>query len=101
MHNIFIVCSYDVVFTAGADVILTKFKDFNCRVVFSAEGFCWPDKTLAVSLFCLRVSKHMLPSLQLAALLCLWLTSVKRWKKCWLGGVTLKSSYGNGVSYCT
>ncbi len=41
--------SYDVVFTAGADAILKKFKDFNCRVVFSAEGFCWPDQTLAVS----------------------------------------------------
>ncbi len=41
--------SYDVVFTAGADVILERFMDFNCRVVFSAEGFCWPDQSLAVS----------------------------------------------------
>ena len=41
--------SYDVIFTAGADVILSKFKDFKSRVVFSAEGFCWPDKSLAVS----------------------------------------------------
>lgn len=41
--------SYDVVFTAGVDIILSRFKDFNCRVVFSAEGFCWPDETLAVS----------------------------------------------------
>ena len=38
-----------MVFTAGADVILHKFKDFKSRVVFSAEGFCWPDETLAVS----------------------------------------------------
>ena len=30
--------------------ILEKFHKFNARVVFSAEGFCWPDKTLAVSL---------------------------------------------------
>ena len=44
--------SYDVVFTAGADVILSKFKDFNSRVVFSAEGFCWPDQSLAVSRKC-------------------------------------------------
>lgn len=42
--------SYDVVFTAGADVILSKFLDFESRVVFSAEGFCWPDQSLAVSL---------------------------------------------------
>ena len=44
-------CSYDVIFTAGADVILKKFQDFKSRVVFSAEGFCWPDKSLAVSFF--------------------------------------------------
>lgn len=43
--------SYDVVFTAGADVILSKFLDFDSRVVFSAEGFCWPDQGLAVSLY--------------------------------------------------
>jgi hypothetical protein len=43
--------SFDVVFTAGADVILQRFLDFNSRVVFSAEGFCWPDQDLAVS-FC-------------------------------------------------
>ena len=31
-------------------MILSKFKDFKSQVVFSAEGFCWPDKSLAVSL---------------------------------------------------
>lgn len=46
---VFCCYSYDVVFTAGADTILSKFKDFNARVVFSAEGFCWPDSSLAVS----------------------------------------------------
>lgn len=40
--------SYDVIFTAGADTILSKFRDFEARVVFSAEGFCWPDQSLAV-----------------------------------------------------
>lgn len=35
--------SYDVVFTDGAEVILERFDKFDGRVVFSAEGFCWPD----------------------------------------------------------
>lgn len=33
---------------AGVDLILQRFKDFKSRVVFSAEGFCWPDQSLAV-----------------------------------------------------
>ncbi|XP_062612335.1 multifunctional procollagen lysine hydroxylase and glycosyltransferase LH3-like [Saccostrea cucullata] len=41
--------SYDVVLTAGKKEILEKFKKFNARVVFSAEGFCWPDPSLANS----------------------------------------------------
>ena len=40
--------SYDVVVTAGASEILEKFYKLDARVVFSAEGFCWPDKSLAV-----------------------------------------------------
>ncbi|XP_013392391.1 procollagen-lysine,2-oxoglutarate 5-dioxygenase 1 isoform X2 [Lingula anatina] len=38
--------SYDVIFTGGAQEILKMFKKFNARVVFSAEGFCWPDASL-------------------------------------------------------
>ncbi|XP_052759652.1 multifunctional procollagen lysine hydroxylase and glycosyltransferase LH3-like isoform X2 [Mya arenaria] len=38
--------SYDVVLTAGKDEIIEKFRKFDARVVFSAEGFCWPDKSL-------------------------------------------------------
>ncbi|XP_060580073.1 procollagen-lysine,2-oxoglutarate 5-dioxygenase-like, partial [Ruditapes philippinarum] len=41
--------SYDVVVTAGASEILEKFNKFDARVVFSAEGFCWPDRSLASS----------------------------------------------------
>ena len=33
----------------GAEDILQKFKDFDCRLVFSAESFCWPDVSLAVT----------------------------------------------------
>ncbi|PVD36874.1 hypothetical protein C0Q70_03864 [Pomacea canaliculata] len=38
--------SYDVVFTAGEDIIRDRFSKFEARVVFSAEGFCWPDSSL-------------------------------------------------------
>lgn len=41
--------SYDVIFTSGAADIIEKFKKLDARVVFSAEGFCWPDSSLAVS----------------------------------------------------
>ena len=47
----FVLCftrSYDVVFAAGADEILKKFLTFKAKVVISAEGFLWPDKTLLV-----------------------------------------------------
>ncbi|KAH3821107.1 procollagen-lysine,2-oxoglutarate 5-dioxygenase 1-like isoform X1 [Dreissena polymorpha] len=39
--------SYDVVLTSGSEDILEKFRKLDARVVFSAEGFCWPDKQLA------------------------------------------------------
>lgn len=39
--------SYDVIFTAGKSNILEKFDSLDARVVFGAEDFCWPDKTLA------------------------------------------------------
>ena len=41
--------SYDVIFTANAETILKKFLKFDANLVFSAEDFCWPDKSLAVS----------------------------------------------------
>ena len=42
-------CSYDVIFTAGEKDILQKFLNFDSNVVISAEDFCWPDRSLAVS----------------------------------------------------
>jgi len=39
--------SYDVLFNANQQQILEKFHQFEARVVFSAEGFCWPDDQLA------------------------------------------------------
>ena len=44
----FLFHSYDVVFAAGADEILKRFLAFKAKVVISAEGFLWPDKTLLV-----------------------------------------------------
>jgi hypothetical protein len=39
--------SYDVIIADGEDSIISKFRDFNAQIVFSAEGFCWPDRSLA------------------------------------------------------
>ncbi|RVE60945.1 hypothetical protein OJAV_G00185930 [Oryzias javanicus] len=39
--------SYDVVLAAGPEELLAKFSRLGHRVVFSAEGFCWPDQRLA------------------------------------------------------
>ena len=38
--------SYDVVFLAEPETILTEFYNMNANVVFGAENFCWPDKGL-------------------------------------------------------
>ena len=39
--------SYDVIVVDKADKILAKFREFDARIVFSAEGFCWPNTELA------------------------------------------------------
>ncbi|XP_042217899.1 procollagen-lysine,2-oxoglutarate 5-dioxygenase 2-like [Homarus americanus] len=46
-HDGFYLYSYDAIFTAGKEVILERFDNLDARVVFAAEDFCWPDKTLA------------------------------------------------------
>ncbi|KAG8180910.1 hypothetical protein JTE90_020138 [Oedothorax gibbosus] len=44
---IMFVDSYDVIFMAGPDEILKKFHKTKSKILFSAEGFCWPDASLA------------------------------------------------------
>lgn len=39
--------SYDVIVTGTKHTILEKFDSLDARVVFGAEDFCWPDKSLA------------------------------------------------------
>lgn len=39
--------SYDVIFLGSLDEIVDRFKLTDARVMFSAEGNCWPDKSLA------------------------------------------------------
>ncbi|XP_023948585.1 procollagen-lysine,2-oxoglutarate 5-dioxygenase isoform X1 [Bicyclus anynana] len=39
--------SYDVMYLAGLNVIVDKFKSMDARVLFAAEPFCWPDASLA------------------------------------------------------
>ncbi|KAL0970781.1 hypothetical protein UPYG_G00247320 [Umbra pygmaea] len=44
---ILFVDSYDVIMASGPEELLSKFSRLGHRVVFSAEGFCWPDQKLA------------------------------------------------------
>ncbi|XP_034233658.1 procollagen-lysine,2-oxoglutarate 5-dioxygenase isoform X2 [Thrips palmi] len=39
--------AFDVIILDSADRIIKQFRNFDARIVFSAEGFCWPDETLA------------------------------------------------------
>ncbi|RWS24177.1 Procollagen-lysine:2-oxoglutarate 5-dioxygenase 3-like protein, partial [Leptotrombidium deliense] len=41
--------SYDVVINSVKDEILKRFLETDAKVLFSAEGFCWPDKSLTSS----------------------------------------------------
>lgn len=43
---IMFVDAYDVILTTGPEKILEKFLDFECKIVFSAEHFLWPDMGL-------------------------------------------------------
>lgn len=38
--------SYDVVLLADQETIMDQFLKMNAKVVFGAEGFCWPDQSL-------------------------------------------------------
>ncbi|XP_059468645.1 multifunctional procollagen lysine hydroxylase and glycosyltransferase LH3 [Neocloeon triangulifer] len=40
--------SYDVIFLATVNKIVKQFEKSGARILFSAEGFCWPDKSLSV-----------------------------------------------------
>ncbi|XP_054159305.1 procollagen-lysine,2-oxoglutarate 5-dioxygenase-like [Oppia nitens] len=44
---ILFVDSYDVIITSNSDEILRRFVSMDAKIVFSSEGFCWPDKSLA------------------------------------------------------
>ncbi|XP_020286175.1 procollagen-lysine,2-oxoglutarate 5-dioxygenase 3 isoform X2 [Pseudomyrmex gracilis] len=39
--------SYDLIFLGGLPAIVERFQEFDARILFSAEGYCWPDKSLA------------------------------------------------------
>lgn len=40
--------SYDVIFLGGLSAIVERFLDTDARVLFSAEAYCWPDRSLAI-----------------------------------------------------
>ncbi|XP_008556514.1 procollagen-lysine,2-oxoglutarate 5-dioxygenase [Microplitis demolitor] len=39
--------SYDVIFSSTLEQIVKKFKSLDARILFAAEKFSWPDKSLA------------------------------------------------------
>jgi procollagen-lysine,2-oxoglutarate 5-dioxygenase, invertebrate len=41
-----VIHSYDVIFLAGVEQLVEKFEKSGARILFSAEGYCWPDKSL-------------------------------------------------------
>lgn len=41
--------SYDVIFTGTAEEIIQRYDDSGATVLFGAEDFCWPDKSLKSS----------------------------------------------------
>lgn len=59
---ILFVDSYDVIFASGPDELLHRFRRFSHRVLFSAEGFCWPDQRLASKYPPVAVGKRYLNS---------------------------------------
>uniref|UniRef100_A0A3Q1K247 procollagen-lysine 5-dioxygenase n=1 Tax=Anabas testudineus TaxID=64144 RepID=A0A3Q1K247_ANATE len=59
---IMFVDSYDVIFASGPEELLSKFTRLGHRVVFSAEGFCWPDQKLASKYPEVRSGKRYLNS---------------------------------------
>uniref|UniRef100_A0A665U163 procollagen-lysine 5-dioxygenase n=1 Tax=Echeneis naucrates TaxID=173247 RepID=A0A665U163_ECHNA len=59
---IMFVDSYDVIFASGPEELLSKFSRLGHRVVFSAEGFCWPDQRLASKYPVVHTGKRFLNS---------------------------------------
>ena len=48
-----------MILLAKPEEFLKKFLDFKANMVFSAEGFCWPDRWLKViSIFCNLSNAH-------------------------------------------
>lgn len=41
--------SYDLILLGDPQEFVKKFLTFEANMVFSAEGFCWPDRWLKVS----------------------------------------------------
>ncbi|VDP20791.1 unnamed protein product [Soboliphyme baturini] len=54
--------SYDVIVNANTDEILKRFYKQEAKVLFSAEGFCWPDSTLAAKYPIVKFGKRYLNS---------------------------------------
>ncbi|CAB1345676.1 unnamed protein product, partial [Coregonus sp. 'balchen'] len=53
---------YDVILASGPEELLWKFSRLSHRMVFSAEGFCWPDQKLAPKYPTVHTGKRYLNS---------------------------------------
>ncbi|VDP10604.1 unnamed protein product [Soboliphyme baturini] len=54
--------SYDVIVNADAEEILNRFYKHEAKVLFSADGNCWPDSTLAMKYPIVKFGKRYLNS---------------------------------------
>lgn len=53
---------YDVIFLNGLSAIVDAFKRTEARILFGAEAFCWPDKSLAEQYPTVTIGKRFLNS---------------------------------------
>uniref|UniRef100_A0A5S6R064 procollagen-lysine 5-dioxygenase n=1 Tax=Trichuris muris TaxID=70415 RepID=A0A5S6R064_TRIMR len=53
---------YDVVVNGDENLILERFRESGAKVLFSAEGYCWPDKSLAAAYPVVKRGKRYLNS---------------------------------------
>ena len=42
--------SYDVIMNNNINILLENYKQFNNKVIFASETFCWPDSSQIIIL---------------------------------------------------
>ena len=88
--------SYDVVFTSNVKEIMAVFDKFNTQIVFSAERFCWPDRSFKVCFTVLMLSFNVLHEMR-SVLITSFVTGVI---SCCGGKWKLLSEFGRVRWFC-